>query len=47
MNEIKSKASKQYGEEDWRQLENLMYDKFFVKLDDAQVRNFLHRQIFN
>ena len=36
--EVKSKASKQYSDDDFRKLESLMYDKFFVKLEAAQVR---------
>lgn len=34
---IKSKQHKQYDEEDYRQLEELMYDRFFVKLESAQL----------
>lgn len=34
---IRSKASKQYTDEDYRQLEDLMYDRFFVKLEAAQL----------
>ncbi len=35
--EINSKQKKQYTEEDYRQLEGLMYDKFLLKLDSTQV----------
>ena len=34
---VKSKQTKQYTEEDWRQLEDLMYDRFFVKLESMQL----------
>lgn len=34
---VRSKQSKQYTEEDYRQLEDLMYDRFFVKLESAQL----------
>lgn len=37
MNEIQSKQKKQYGEEDFKQLEGLMYDKFNLKLDSTQL----------
>lgn len=31
------KRNQQYNEEDHRQLESLMYDRFMLKLKDAQV----------
>ncbi|CEH13766.1 Vacuolar protein sorting-associated protein [Ceraceosorus bombacis] len=34
---VKSKQSKQYTEDDYRQLEDLMYDRFFVKLESMQL----------
>lgn len=34
---VRSKQSKQYTEDDYRQLEDLMYDRFFVKLEAAQL----------
>lgn len=34
---IQSKRSQQYSEEDYRQLESLMYDKVSLRLEDAQV----------
>jgi vacuolar protein sorting-associated protein 13A/C len=37
MREVQAKQKKQYSEEDYRQLEGLMYDKFLVKLDSTQV----------
>ena len=37
MREIQSKQKKQYTEEDYRQLEGLMYDKFLLKLDSTQL----------
>ena len=35
--EIHSKQKNQFSEEDYRQLEGLMYDKFLLKLDSTQV----------
>ncbi len=35
------KRSQQYSEEDYRQLESLMYDKMFLRLEDAQVKNIM------
>ena len=37
MNDVQSKQKKQYNEEDFRQLEELMYDKFNLKLDSTQL----------
>ncbi len=37
MNDIQSKHKKQYKEEDFKQLEGLMYDKFNLKLDSTQL----------
>ena len=37
MKDIQSKQKKQFSEEDFRQLEGLMYDKFLLKLDSTQV----------
>ena len=37
LNEIQSKQKQQYTEEDFKRLEQLMYDKFLVKLDSTQV----------
>lgn len=37
MNDIQSKQKKKFTEEDYRQLESLMYDKFLLKLDSTQV----------
>ena len=37
MRDIQSKQKKQYTEEDFRQLEGLMYDKFLLKLDSTQL----------
>ena len=34
---IRAKHSRQYTEEDYRELEELMYDRYFIKLDSAQV----------
>ncbi|MCJ1232023.1 hypothetical protein MMC12_008704, partial [Toensbergia leucococca] len=35
--DIQSKQKKQYSEDDYKQLEGLMYDKFLLKLDSTQV----------
>ena len=37
MKDIQSKQKKQYSEEDFKQLEGLMYDKFNLKLDSTQL----------
>lgn len=37
MRDIQSKQKKQYSDEDFRQLEGLMYDKFLLKLDSTQL----------
>lgn len=37
MRYIQSKQKKQYTEEDYKQLEGLMYDKFLLKLDSTQL----------
>ena len=37
MQEVQSKQKKQYTEEDFRQLESLMYDKFKLKLESTQI----------
>jgi len=37
MRDIHSKQKQKYTEEDFRQLESLMYDKFHLKLDSTQV----------
>lgn len=34
---VRSRQGKQYTEEDYRQLEELMYDRFFVKLESTQL----------
>ncbi|GAA5995177.1 hypothetical protein JCM5350_001861 [Sporobolomyces pararoseus] len=34
---VKAKERQEYGEEDYQRLESLMYDKFYVKLEDAQL----------
>lgn len=34
---VRSKQNRAYTDEDYRQLENLMYDRFFVKLESAQL----------
>jgi vacuolar protein sorting-associated protein 13A/C len=35
---IHLKRNKQYSDEDYKQLESLMYDKFSLRLEAAQVR---------
>ena len=37
MRDIQAKQKTKYSEEDYRQLEGLMYDKFLLKLDSTQV----------
>jgi vacuolar protein sorting-associated protein 13A/C len=37
ISEIQAKQSHQYSEEDWKQLESLMYDKFRLTLESTQV----------
>lgn len=37
MKEIQAKQKRQYSEEDYKQLEHLMYDRFLLKLDSTQV----------
>ncbi|GAA6006460.1 hypothetical protein JCM10207_004941 [Rhodosporidiobolus poonsookiae] len=34
---VKAKENQEYQEEDYKRLESLMYDKFYVKLEDAQL----------
>lgn len=38
LGEVKAKENQQYAEHDYQRLESLMYDKFHVKLESAQVR---------
>ena len=38
LREVHLKRNQQYSEEDYRRLESLMYDKFFLRLESAQVR---------
>jgi vacuolar protein sorting-associated protein 13A/C len=35
--DMQAKRSQQFSDEDYRHLESLMYDKFSLKLTDAQV----------
>ncbi|GAA5952650.1 hypothetical protein JCM21900_006060 [Sporobolomyces salmonicolor] len=37
LNAVKAKENQEYHEEDYQRLENLMYDKFYIKLEDAQL----------
>lgn len=37
IDEVKSRSSQQYNEKDWERLNTLMYDKFDLRLQDAQV----------
>lgn len=36
LDEVRSKQTQQYTDEDWKRLENLMYDKFKLQLHDTQ-----------
>lgn len=38
---IHQKRNQKYDEEDYKQLESLMYDKLFLRLQDAQVSSVL------
>lgn len=38
MSEIQAKVKQEYSDEDYQRLESLMYDKYYVKLESAQVR---------
>jgi vacuolar protein sorting-associated protein 13A/C len=38
---IHQKRNQKYDEEDYKHLESLMYDKLFLRLQDAQVRSVL------
>lgn len=38
LREIQSKRGRQYSEDDFKQLEDLMYDRFSLRLEDTQVR---------
>lgn len=37
LNAIRAKHSRQYTDEDYRQLEDMMYDRYFIKLESAQL----------
>uniref|UniRef100_A0A093VF33 Vacuolar protein sorting-associated protein n=1 Tax=Talaromyces marneffei PM1 TaxID=1077442 RepID=A0A093VF33_TALMA len=37
MSDLQSKQKRQYNEEDYKQLEELLYDKFLIKLDSIQL----------
>ncbi|OQE23254.1 hypothetical protein PENSTE_c009G01087 [Penicillium steckii] len=37
MRDLQSKQKRQYEEEDYKQLEHLLYDRFLIKLDSTQV----------
>ncbi|KAJ5482720.1 hypothetical protein N7539_006166 [Penicillium diatomitis] len=37
MNDLQNKQKRQYEEEDYKQLEHLLYDRFIIKLDSTQV----------
>jgi vacuolar protein sorting-associated protein 13A/C len=37
MRDLQSKQNRQYEEEDYKQLEHLLYDRFLIKLDSTQV----------
>jgi vacuolar protein sorting-associated protein 13A/C len=38
MAQIEAKKAEQYSDEDFKKLESLMYDRFTVRLESAQVR---------
>lgn len=38
LREVQSKRGRQYNEDDFKQLEDLMYDRFSLRLEDTQVR---------
>lgn len=38
LKEVQSKRGRQYSDEDFRQLEDLMYDKMSLRLESTQVR---------
>lgn len=40
INEIKAKEKQEYQDEDYKRLEDLMYDKYYVRLESAQVGRF-------
>ena len=42
LKEVQSKRGRQYNDEDYKQLETLMYDRFSLQLEAAQVRHHLH-----
>ncbi|KAK4052926.1 Vacuolar protein sorting-associated protein 13 [Microbotryomycetes sp. JL221] len=37
IDQVKAKENQEYKEEDYQRLESLMYDKFHIRLDDAQL----------
>lgn len=37
MSQVKAKEKQEYADEDYQRLESLMYDKYYVKLESAQV----------
>lgn len=41
MEQIEAKKAQQYSDDDFLKLESLMYDRFTVRLESAQVRIFL------
>lgn len=41
LKEVQSKRGRQYNEEDYKQLETLMYDRFSLQLEAAQVSTLL------
>lgn len=43
---VKAKENEEYHEEDYKRLEDLMYDKFHVKLEDAQVSRLMRSFLF-
>jgi vacuolar protein sorting-associated protein 13A/C len=42
LKEVRSKRGQQYNDEDYRQLEGLMYDKMSLRLEATQVSSISH-----
>ena len=45
LQDIKSKRNRQYDDSDYKHLESLVYDRFIVKLKDAQVCSMILHKI--
>lgn len=42
-NEVKAKEKQEYSDEDYVRLESLMYDKYYIELESAQVSSHLEQ----